>query len=234
MVNKAEKSIFVSLLIALVLSILQFCVMFFNKEIFVYMPGDMKITYILSLIIMALTFIGYNLLHGDKFKKLVCIPFILAISHYTTLKFNLKLNYIGVYSPEDKASIVFYIILLICVIVCVIASIYQKQLSRLAIVMLSMVLSYTLYNKIIDFFTMIHTDIISGKLFYIFINLWEIPFLIAGIITLFINIEGKSNSSNTIKSRLADEIIELQDLVQKGLMSQEEYETKRKELISRY
>lgn len=89
MVNKIKKSIFTSLLAALVLSILQFLVFFFNKEILRDMPISMKVTYILLPIIILLAFIGYNLLPGDKFKRFVCIPFILAISQYETIKFHL-------------------------------------------------------------------------------------------------------------------------------------------------
>lgn len=86
----------------------------------------------------------------------------------------------------------------------------------------------------VEFFTMEYADLISEKLCYVFMNLWEIPFLIAGIITLFNKMEEKLNHGNASNSRLADEILELQNLVRIGLMSQDEYETKREELISRY
>ncbi|ABX43578.1 hypothetical protein [Lachnoclostridium phytofermentans] len=227
MENKKTKSIFVFLLIAFVFAFLQFCIIFLNKKILEYLSSSMKITYFLSLIIMALVFVGFTLLDNIKFKKLLNIPLILyAVSYFTLSKTSFTLWEWDF--RNDRTNAVFNVIILIIILVCVIIWVFQKKLSYLAIVMLSIILSYSIYNKLDNILKLNYYEDFTQRLYYIIINLWEIPFLIALLILFFNNIVLKPNS------RLENEILELQDLLQKGLVSQEEYVTKRKELIARY
>jgi lysylphosphatidylglycerol synthetase-like protein (DUF2156 family) len=227
MENKKRKSIFVLLLIAFVFAFLQSCIVLL---VFKDFTRSIKIAYYLSLIITALTFFGFTLFNIYKFKKFLYIPLILYIaSRFIVLISNFfHFRRWDNFSYNQKKIMVANIIVLIFLIICVIASLYPEKLSFLAIMMLSMILSYSCYSKLKDTFNMTYNGNIIQKSFYIIPHLWEIPFLVAMIMLFHNNIKVKS------KSPLSNEILELQNLVKKGLMSQEEYETKRKELIARY